>query len=185
MSTTLARRLMIIGFSICALLILNPVQDLAARPKPTEYDVKAAFLYQFTRFVEWPSSAFADSNSPFVIGILGDDPFGHSLDDAVRGKDVAGRRIVVKRSGSLSELTNYQMLYVSASEGNRVSSIIDKAGQSNALTVSDIERFAREGGIIELKTTDGKVGFEINTTAAKRSALKISSKLLRLASSVR
>ena len=180
MSRTLACRLIITGISICALL-----QPLAAGSKPTEYDVKAAFLYQFTMFVEWPSSAFADSSSPFVIGVLGDDPFGHSLDDAVRGKDVSGRRIVIKRFSRLSELQNCQMLYVSTSEGNRVSSVIDKTSGQNTLTVSDIERFAREGGVIELKTTDGRVGFEISTGAAKRSGLKISSKLLRLASSVR
>ncbi len=100
---------------------------------------------------------------------MGGNPFGHSLDDAVRGKDVSGRRIVIKRFSRLSELQNCQMLYVSTSEVNRVSSVIDKTSGQNTLTVSDIERFAREGGVIELKTTDGRVGFEISTGAAKRS----------------
>jgi hypothetical protein len=157
------------------------LSQVNASPLATDTEVKAAFLYQFPKFIEWPDSAFTDSNSPFLIGVLGDDPFGSTLDKMVKGKTINGRKIIVKRSNSVDNLQNCQIVFISSSEKNRLSRIIDGFKGSNALTVSDINGFAKKGGVIGFVYRDNKIAIQINVEAAKRSKLKISSNLLRLA----
>lgn len=159
----------------------GPVPAQSVRP---EYEVKAEFLSLFAQFVKWPPEAFHDTNAPLVIGVLGNDPFGEALDKAVKKEDaVGGRKLVVQRSRDVRELKACHVLFVSTSEKGRLDQILSVVTGSGGgvLTVGETDGFARRGGIINLFLQDNKVRFEINTDAANRSGLKISSQLLSLA----
>jgi hypothetical protein len=158
----------------------GPVVPQAAAAGSKEYQIKAAFLFNFAQFVEWPSSAFASPNSPFRIGILGDDPFGGVLRDMVRGESVRSRRLTVQQSNNVEDLRGCQLMFVSRSERGRVAEILSALDQEKVLIVSDIEGFARRGGAIYLYLEGGKVRFEINPGSARRRNLKVSSQLLGL-----
>lgn len=145
-----------------------------------EYEVKAAFIYKFTKFVDWPAQTFADSKEPFSICVLGKDPFGNILDQIFSGKTVNGREPVVKRSDSIEELKGCHILFISASEKKRLTEIIEVIQFPGILTVGDTDQFAQSGGIIGLHEQDKKIRIEINVGAAKRAGLTISSKLLIL-----
>ena len=147
----------------------------------SEYSVKAAFLYQFSLFIDWPSDAFANPSAPLIIGVLGDDPFGSTLDKTVKDKTVNGRRFVVKRFESLEDLQYCHILFVSSSEDGHLSRVLEKLKSSSTVTVSDIHHFAKQGGIIGFVIRDNRIGLQINAAAAKEARVKISSKLLRLA----
>jgi hypothetical protein len=162
-------------------IILLTLGSCIGAGSPTEYEVKAAFIFNFTRFVEWPSEAFADSSSPFVIGVLGRDPFGSALDEIIKGKNVDGRRLTIKRSDRIHDLTSCHILFISSSVSDSLPRIIDKLKGDAVLTVGDMDRFAKRGGIIGFVMRDSKVSLEINIDVAKRDKLKISSKLLKLA----
>ncbi|MCX6344584.1 MAG: YfiR family protein [Armatimonadetes bacterium] len=166
---------------ISFLCMISLSSQVNASPTGTDAEVKAAFVCQFPNFIDWPDSAFTDANSPFVIGVLGDDPFGSTLDNMVKGKTINGRKMIVKRSNSVNNLQSCQIVFISSSEKYRLSRIIDSFKGSNALLVSDINDFAKKGGIIGFIYKDNKIAIQINQEAAKRSKLKISSKLLRLA----
>ncbi len=152
---------------------------------PTEYEVKSAFIYNFAKFLEWPANAFASADSPIIIGIIGDDPFGGLLQQTVRGKTAAGRRIEVKHFDKVRDCQLCHILFVSASERGRLSKILDRLKGSSVLTVGETAGFVRQGGIIGFVMDDNKVGFEVNVGAAKQAGLKISSKLLKLAKDTR
>jgi hypothetical protein len=159
-------------------LVLLPMQ---AQPvSPSEYQVKAAFLYNFAKFVEWPAEVFQD-NKPFVIGIVGHDPFGGLIDEAVSGKTVRDRKITVNRYSKIEDAANSHILFVAGSEGEEVARILKRLGKAPVLTVSDIERFAEEGGMIQLVTDQNRVRFAVNVAAVDRAGLKPSSQLLKLA----
>jgi YfiR/HmsC-like len=146
-----------------------------------EYQVKAIFLYNFVQFITWPAAAFPDAHTPIIIGILGDDPFGPSLEDAVRGEVIDGRALTIKRFKGIEEVVRAHMLFVSKSETGRLSQILAAVQGRSILTVGESEAFAHQGGIINFITVGNKVRYEINVEAAKRAHLDISSKLLRLA----
>lgn len=146
-----------------------------------EYVLKAAFLFHFTQFVDWPAEAFADSDTPFTICILGTDPFGKALDEVVQNEKVKGRSIVVRRIRNVADAKNCHILYLGSSETGNMERII-KANQGKPiLTVADMEMFARRGGMIRFVTENNKIRFRINNVAAQEAGLTISSKLLRLA----
>jgi len=147
----------------------------------TEYEVKAAFLLNFAKFVDWPDSSFPASDSPIVIGVLGEDPFGSTLDNTVRNEKVKGRKLVIRRSGQMSDLKGCHILFVSSSEQNRLGPIFREVSDRPVLTVGDVPGFANHGGIVNFIMRDKKIGFEINTSAANNAHLKISSQLLKLA----
>jgi len=152
---------------------------------PTEYEVKAAFLFNFAQFIEWPAKAFASTNAPFVIGVLGDDPFGHVLNQTVQGETLNGRLIALKHSNRLEELTGCQILFVSRSEKTRLPQVLAAIGNSGVLTVGETDQFLRHGGVINFVTThENKVRFEINLSAAERQGLKLNAKLLKVAQTV-
>lgn len=144
-----------------------------------EYAVKAAFLYNFAHFVEWPSEPAAPS--PFVIGLLGEDPFGAALDKAVEGKTVRGRSLVVRRFAKLEDLAPCPILFVGASEAPRLSLVLARLRGSPVLVVGDADGFAREGGTVGFFIEDNRVRFEINLNAAGAAGLKVSSRLLAVA----
>jgi hypothetical protein len=147
----------------------------------SEYDVKAAFLYNFALYVEWPKDAAVPESDPFVIGVLGTDPFGHALDALAREKDVAGRSIVVQRFPSLSELRPCHILFVSSDADQSLPAVIEMARVMKTLVVGDSESAALRGAAIGFVLRDNKVHFSANPAAAKRCGLTVSSKLLRLA----
>ena len=146
---------------------------------PDEYQVKAAFLYNFVKFVEWPVEAFGDNRAPVVIGVVGDDPFGSKIDQLIKGKIANGRPLVLKRFPNFKALTFCHILFICSSEKNNLRQALAAAG-AGVLTVGETERFTQMGGIINFTIVDSKVRFEINQVAADRAGLKISAKLLNL-----
>lgn len=149
-----------------------------------EYRVKAAFLYNFAKFVEWPATAFESSAAPVSICILGNDPFGDAI-EVIRTKTVGGRKLDVRRLSGLNGLPHCHILFISASEGDRLAEILKLIRKRDILTVADMKGFARAGGIINLVRKNETIQFEINLDAVERTDLKISSQLLKLAEIIR
>ena len=147
----------------------------------SEYLIKAGFIYNFANLVQWPSNAFAQPDSPIVIGILGEDPFGTILDRVLEGKKVNGRAFRVKRLRAAPDLKECHIVFVSSSEMSRLAEAIHLVKGMPILTIGEIPGFARRGGIINLILEDNKVHFEVNVEAAKEADLNISSRLLALA----
>ncbi|HKT73874.1 MAG TPA: YfiR family protein [Steroidobacteraceae bacterium] len=150
----------------------------AAESAP-EYQVKAAFLFNFAQFVEWPASAFASPDAPFAICVLGPDPFGPELDSLVRGESVNRRPFVIERYRSIAQLRNCNILYIDRSQLPDLARIRDVARERSILTVTDAEGGDQEGVVIHLVTQDHHIRLRIDVGAAKASHLTISSKLLR------
>jgi hypothetical protein len=147
----------------------------------SEYELKAAFLFNFTKYVKWPERAFADEHSPIVIAVVGTDPFGHALDDVVREKSVGGRKFDVRRFKTVDDLDACHLLFVAPSESARLSKIREHYTGEATLLVGDTDHFAGRGGAIGFYIEDKKIRFEINTDATKRATLDLSSQLLKLA----
>jgi hypothetical protein len=146
-----------------------------------EYEVKAAMLYNFALFIEWPVPGQLPVNTPFLVGVLGADPFGSVLENAFRGKTVRGREIQVRRFAGLDVLQTCDILFVSQSERKRMPEIINAIGRDHVLTIGDMQQFTELGGVIGFKIEDKEIRFDINLEGAQRAGLKISYKLLRLA----
>jgi YfiR/HmsC-like len=168
---------------LLAVVLLAAPGTARAQAAAPEYDVKAAFLYNFTKFVEWPADAFHDDRSSLRLCVLGEDPFGGSLREIAK-EEVAGRRLSVWRASLMSDPTGCQILFVSQSESKRLPQILAAVRGAPVLTVGDTEGFLEKGGIINFVLQGSKVRFEINQDVAEQSGLKISSKLLRLATRV-
>lgn len=156
-----------------------------AQEEASEYQVKAAFLFNFAKFIDWPENSFASPQSPFSVCVLGADPFGRALDDALRGKAIAARPVVVSRLRDPAMARQCQIAFVSASEKSRLPSVFGAVRGSSVLLVGETENFAASGGTIQFTLEDNHIRFTINTDAAERSRLQISSKLLALARIVR
>jgi hypothetical protein len=147
----------------------------------SEYQVKAAYLFNFLKFVDWPDDAFADPLAPIVIGIAGDDPFGESLPQVIVGKTIQGRDLVIRKYRPGENPKGCQILFINASERKRLPQWLAGLHGSSVLLVSDMEGFLKEGGMIQFVPENNRVRFAINVDAAVRARLKISSKLLSLA----
>ncbi len=156
----------------------------AQTAKPTDVQVKAAYLYNFGHFVEWPPSANGRGKS-FDVCVLGQDPFGRILDTTLAGGTVAGRSVVARRISNPQESGSCRILFLSSSEEGRLNEIMEALDKSAVLTVSDIPEFSRRGGMIEFVLEGNKVRFEVNLTVAKNAGLVLSSELLRVATAVR
>lgn len=172
---------------LIAMIAVSVVATGAETPSLDEYQVKAAFLYNFAKFVEWPADALPDASASITLCILGEDPFGITLEQTISGKIVIGRKLVIKRLKEIysSKLEVCHILFISLSEKRRLLPLLEVFKDASVLTVSEIEWFAKVGGIIHLTLEEGKVRFEINVAAAERARLKISSRLLRLAKVIR
>jgi len=157
------------------------VQAPAQNNPPSEYQLKAAFLYSFAKFIDWPSSSFASPHSPFAICILGLDPFGSVIDDTLRGKTVGDRPVVILRARDPADVRHCQIVFVSSSEKRRLPDILAALQGASVLIVGESDRFADSGGTIELMLEENHIRFAINTDVAESSGLRISSKLLALA----
>lgn len=176
------RALQILLASLWSFGLLAPVARGQALPA-TEYHAKAAFLYNFTKYVEWPAGTFADARAPIRICVVGDAPFGRYL-DAIQNRQAQGRPLIVARliPALLPDACN--MLFVSASEAPQLRQILAACSGRPVLTVGESERFADDGGMINLLIEDRRIKMEVNLAAASAHGLKLSSHLLRLAKQV-
>ena len=155
---------------------------LRANDRALEYRVKAEFLYNFARFVEWPEGSQDKDREAVVIGILGEDHFGPILETIIRGKNVGGKRVRVKRMEHLAEETGgCHLLFISRSQTRHLAEILRRVQGRSVLTVGDSEGSARRGTVISFLIEDETVQFEVNLQAAERAGIKISSRLLRSA----
>ena len=164
---------------LCVIAFFEPCSILCQRAA-TEYEVKAAFVYNFAKFVEWPDDAFADDSSPMVLGVIGESPIQDSLDWTIKGKTAGGRPLIIRRLSQKDDLRNCHILFVCASERKQAVQILAAVSGSAVLTVSDVEGFLGAGGMINLVMEKDHVRFLIRASAATRVRLKISSKLLAL-----
>jgi hypothetical protein len=159
---------------------------LSAQTEPSaEYKLKAVFLFNFAQFVEWPAWVFHANDTPLVIGILGDDPFGAYLDDLVSGEKIGARHLVVQRYKRAEDIKDCHILFISNSESGDLEDILASLHGRNILTVGDTDSFTRRGGMVRFVTESGKIRLRINLEAATDSGLTISSKLLRAATVVK
>jgi hypothetical protein len=165
---------------LAALVIGSPRAIYSQARAPSEYQIKAVFLFHFTQFVEWPTAS-TPNQGPFVIGVLGEDPFGTFLDETVKNERAGGRELSIRRYRSAADIGDCQMLFISRSEGGRLAEVLDALKGKSVLTVGDSEDFARRGGMIRFVTDRGKVHLRVNVDAARDGNLTISSKLLRSA----
>ena len=174
---------MVLRLSLAMVLAAQFGGDL--RAQLDEYQVKAAFLQNFAKFIEWPAEAFSSPSEPFTICVLGQDPFGRSLDDAVAGKLIATHPIAARRIADARLTAGCQILYVSSSQQKHVFSILAAGKQTGILTVGEARDGTPEDVLINLTLEQGKVRFEINLRKANEEKLHISARLLSLATVVR
>ena len=191
-------------FAVLALAFFVTPIALKANDDSTvsrEYQIKAAFLYNFIKFVDWPEEKSADSNKPITIGIIGKDPFGNAF-DPVEDKDTKTRKVLIKRFKTFEELKKAgekdkslldreiesmrkcHLLFICSSEEKSVGEITNLVKDHSVLTVGDVKGFLEAGGITNFIVEEQKVRFEINATTAKQAKLQIRSQLLRLAKRV-
>jgi hypothetical protein len=147
-----------------------------------EYRVKAAYLLNFTRYVEWPTSTAADT--ALSICVLGADPFGKVLDATIAGRTAQGRTLRVRRVQTASEATGCEVVFVSHETWRRNPQSVQALSSAGSLTVGDSEQFARGGGVIGFVILDETVRFVINDDARDRAGLRISSRMLSLAAAI-
>ena len=167
------------GAFIAALFAFN---GLTLAQMPTEYDVKAAFLYKMLRFLEWNPAR--DPSKPIRIGVLGDDAIADSLEKVAGKKPLAGHAVEVIALHRTSEARQTDVVFVSASERRRTPELLKQLAGSGVITVGEIAGFCESGGVINFVLEDNRVQFEVNIESAQRNGISISSKLLRLARSV-
>ena len=153
--------------------------------KPTDFQVKAAYLYNFGRFVEWPTQTAATRGDAFTVCVLGQDPFGPALDATLAGGTIGGKRVIAKRISGPQESGNCQILFFSFAEDGRLNKIMEAIDKQAVLTVSDMPQFAERGGMIQFVLEGNRVRFEVNLTATQHAGLKLSSELLKVATAVR
>jgi hypothetical protein len=173
-------RLLAIGI---ASALLGPSCLHAQRSNPSEYEVKAAYLYDFGKFVAWPAKVAAADD--FSICVLGEDPFGATFDATIAGETINGKKVVVNRIAKPQEAVSCRILFISASEESKLKEILATLDKTSVLTVSDISQFTRRGGMIQFVIDANRVRFEVNVTTAERAGLTLSSQLLKVAINVR
>jgi hypothetical protein len=169
---------------VLASLLWQPVWALAQADTPSEYQVKAAYLFNFAKFIEWPAHAFAGKDALFVLCIAGRDPFGAAL-APFEHKPVQSRELRVRRGVAADDLRGCHILFVPYSEERRLTRFVRAAEGLPVVTVSEIDGFAEAGGVIGLVEADRRIQFEINLASAQLGGMRISSQLLRLARAVR
>ncbi|MGZ4787919.1 MAG: YfiR family protein [Terriglobales bacterium] len=169
---------------ILLLFLSLPIASRAQTRKPTEFEVKAAYLFNFAKFVKWPGSAESGDDT-FPICVLGGDPFGPVLDSTTAGEKINDKRVTVRRIGSAADAANCRILFVSTSERPRLVSVMAALSHLPILTVSDIDGFVDRQGIIEFVMDRDRVRFQVNLSAAERAGLTLSSELLKVATSVK
>jgi hypothetical protein len=170
---------------VAAALLLALPGAFAQDVKPTDYQVKAVYLTKFGKFIEWPASAHAATDDKFNVCVLGPDPFGTALDNAVQGESIGRAALQARRISKVEEAAACRVLFVPSSEEAQIKSILAALGSSSVLTVSDAPDFVRRGGMIQFVIDSNRVHFEINLAATRRAGLTLSSDLLKLAVAIR
>ena len=177
-------RILIVALSVSLSWVPAALAQDRDSSNSSEYLIKAGFIFNFAKFVEWPQSTFSQPDSPIVIGILGTDPFGSIIDQIVQDKKIGGRGIVIKRlkwGADSKDLKECKILFVGASERAHLDELVQTLRGLPILTVGETPGFAERGGVIRLVLEDNRVRFEVNVDAARQSGLTISSRLLTLA----
>jgi membrane glycosyltransferase len=152
-----------------------------ALPAASEYQVKAVFLFNFARFVDWPAVTFVSASAPFTLCVYGDDPFGPDLDAVVRGESIGGRPMRVWRVQELRDVAQCQIVFIAGSADHALEEVVAALDQHATLTVSDLEGAARRGAMVSMMTVNGRIRLRINIDAVRAAHLSMSSNLLRAA----
>ena len=171
-------------YLVIALILLtacSPARLPAQRDTDLEYKFKAAYLYNFLQFIEWPDTAFATNSSPVVIGIYSQDPLARELGQLVEGESINGRKIIVQNFRTTRNIRECNVIFIPESQEGQIGAILSALDDMSILTVSEVEGFAQNGGAINFYVQDNKLRFEINPDVLKKVNLKASSRLLRLA----
>jgi uncharacterized protein DUF4154 len=166
-------------------LVFAPGGLCAQQGAPSEYEIKAAYLYNFGKFVHWPARVEANRNHAFSVCVLGQDPFGATLKAILSGQNIDGQQTVAATISKPEDAGNCRILFISASEGRHLKEIMTALDDSSVLTVSDLPSFSKRGGMVEFVLDNNKVRFEVNLGKAQRAGLTMSSELLKLAIAVR
>ena len=182
LSTARFRSLLLVFASV-----LFGVQTVSSVDSPVsrEFQIKAAFLYNFTKFVEWPAGKFQETNSPLIIGVAGSSPMTAAIEAIVKDRQINGRPIVVKAVQTREAAQATHLLFIPSSEDSRLESLLPSGAASGVLTVGESEKFASDGGMIHFITEGGKLRFEINMGIVEQAGLQISAQLQKLAKAVR
>lgn len=170
-------------FALASLLLptLHAHGETSSVSASEEYKVKAAFLYNFARYVRWPSEAFVDEDAPVIVAVFGEDPFGSALVDALAGKQIGDRRFVIERISGLDKLRPVHLLFVPDTSERDIGAIVEHYAGTSTLIVGDSLKAVEVNGSIGFYIEQKKVRFAINTAAVKRCNLEVSSQLLKLA----
>ena len=178
----ITRRYIFTLFLLIGIVFLSPAQ--LSGPSQ-EYQVKAVFLFNFAQFVEWSPSTFPETETPMVIGVLGEDPFGAYLDETVHGEKINNHALIVQRYKKVEDVKNCHILFINYKKKDQIKQTLSALKVKDILTVSDATNFAQLGGVIGFFTEEGKIRIRVNLEVAKNSELSISSKLLRVAEIVK
>ncbi|MFC1569371.1 YfiR family protein [bacterium] len=166
---------------IIILWISNSYSQMGFTIYPTEYQIKAKYLYNFARFVDWPEESFQNPDSPFVIGIIGNDPYGIDLEKTIEGKQIKNRKFMIRHYQNLENLSSCHILFIGVDNRSRRSQIFNKIKNKSILTVGDENNFAKDGGMINFIIKEKRIRFKINRDAVKQSGLKMSTNLFKMA----
>jgi hypothetical protein len=170
------------AIAVLAICISTPAGSATTEPSGlTASEIKAGFLFNFTKFVEWPREAFADANAPIVLGIVGTNPFGSLLTEATLGKTVNGRAVIERQFKAEGDLRTCQILFVSPSENRGTAQILERLKGTSVLTVGEGDRFTQAGGMIAFVVEGNKVRLLINLEASTEAHLKISAQVIAVA----
>jgi hypothetical protein len=161
------------------------VERAHAADAPTEYQVKAAFLFNFAKYVDWPPQAFADATAPLVIGLVGADAIGDDLAKTIAGRSVNNRPLTVQRLPADADFKGCHLLFVGAAERHRQAEILGKVKGASILSVGEADNFLEQGGVMNFVKRDNRIRFQVNLDAARQAQLNVSSKLLGVAESIK
>jgi hypothetical protein len=170
----------VVAATVLMALLTGPLQAAPVAP-PNEYALKSVFLYNFCHFIEWPDSAFTSPGSPLIIGIVGEDPFGSSLKEAVAGESYHNHPIVIEHYHGPKDIKHCHLLFVGRTENSRVDAILAAVGSKSVVTVGETEDFLDHGGMIALPADRNRVRLRIKPETMRAANLNVSSKLLRVA----
>jgi hypothetical protein len=168
---------------LCALFVF--VSASAQQTKPSEFQVEAAYVYNFGKFVKWPADAAANRHGGFTICVLGDDPFGTVLQSTLASESLGGKPVAVRRVPTPQDAASCHILFLSTVQETKLKEIVAALGQTPVLTVSDIPEFSQRGGMIQFVLQGDRVRFEINRANAESDGLILTSDLLKVAVVVR
>jgi hypothetical protein len=166
---------------VAALALIASSAGDAAHLEPSEYGLKSVFLYQFCRFMEWPDSAFSSPNDPLIIGVVGEDPFGPLLKEAVQGETYHGRPIRIEHYRSPRDIKRCHILFVSRDDTDQMSEITSMIAGKSVVTVGETDGFLDRGGMIALTADRNRVRLRVNASTLRAAKVDVSSKLLRVA----